>query len=195
MDAALVIIFCLFLVETNESGVLFRHALPAPLSITRRSTSRCVSSGMLVRLSALLLSPSRTVLFLAYWHLLLRLGTGRVQKQHGLESSAELTHLRGPEASLQDHRSRIAVPMAIAHAAGREGHERILDPRGNASLRAHMFEQQEGSSRLEDAPDLTQTTLGIMYGTEDEGGHHPLELCIGEWEGLDWGTGKCDGNG
>src|SRR5438132_11046723 len=32
MDAALVIVFCLFLVESNESGVLFRHALPAPLS-------------------------------------------------------------------------------------------------------------------------------------------------------------------
>src|SRR6266481_9232419 len=113
MDAALVIAFCLFLVESNESGVLFRHALPAPLSITRHSTSRCVSSGMLVRLTALLLSPSRTVLFLAGFHLLLRLGTSRMQKQHGLESSAELAHLRGPEAGSQNRLLGIAVPMAI----------------------------------------------------------------------------------
>src|SRR3989449_9013138 len=103
---------------------------------------------MLVRLSALLPYPSRTVLFLAGFHLLLRLGTGRVQKQHGLESSAELADLRGPEASVLHHHSRIAVPMAIAHAAGREGHERILHPGGYASLRAHMFEEQEGPSRL-----------------------------------------------
>src|SRR5215469_17100820 len=33
MDAALVIVFCLFLVESNESGVLFRHALHAPLCL------------------------------------------------------------------------------------------------------------------------------------------------------------------
>src|SRR2546427_6317814 len=101
----------------------------------------------LVHLPTLLLFPSRIVLFLACRHLLLRLGTGRVQKQHGLESPAELTHLRGLETGMQNDAQGIAVPMAITHAASREGHERILDPRGNASLRAHMFEQQEGSSR------------------------------------------------
>src|SRR6266404_5040355 len=83
--------------------------------------------------------------------------------------------------SEQNGAQGIAVPMAIAHAARREGHERILHPGGDASLRAHMFEEQEGPSRLEDAPDLTQAALGIMYRTEDEGGHHTLELCIGEW--------------
>ena len=77
----------------------------------------------------------------------------------------------------------------------REGRERILHPGDDASLRAHMFEEQERPSQLEDAPDLTQAALGSMYGTEDEGGHHTLELCIGEWEGLDRGTSECNGKG
>src|SRR6266446_3365823 len=129
MDAALVIAFCLFLVESNESGVLFRHALPAPLSITRHSTRRCVSSGMLMCLTALLLSPSRTVLFLAGFHLLLRLGTSRMYEQQRLESPAELADLRGLETGVQNGAQGIAVPMAIAHAAGREWHGRILHRR------------------------------------------------------------------
>src|SRR5258706_5792579 len=128
MDAALVIAFCLFLVESNESGVLFRYALHAPRSITRHSTSRCVSTGMLVRLSALLLSTSRTVLFLAGFHLLLRLGTSRMYEQQRLESSAELADLRGLETGVQNCVQGIAVPMAIAHAAGREWHKHILHP-------------------------------------------------------------------
>ena len=78
---------------------------------------------MLVRLTALLLSPSRTVLFLAGFHLL----------------------LRGLETGLQNGAQGIAVLMAIAHAAGREWHERILHPGGDASLRAHMFEEQQGT--------------------------------------------------
>src|SRR6266699_6459024 len=131
---------------------------------------------MLVRLTALLLSPSRTVLFLAGFHLLLRLGTSRIDEQQRLESPAEMADLRGLETGLQNGAQGIAVPMAIARAAGREWHERILHPGGNASLRAHMFEEQEGLSRLEDAPDFTQAALVIMYGTEDEGDHHTLEL-------------------
>src|SRR5260370_37602759 len=76
---------------------------------------------------ALLLTPSRTVLFLACAHLLLRLGTHRVQKQHRLESSAQLAHLRGPGARAPHHRSPIAVPAAMAPTPGREAHEPILD--------------------------------------------------------------------
>src|SRR6266571_2705763 len=144
---------------------------------------------------ALLLTPSRTVLFLACGHLLLRLGTHRVQKQHRLESSAELAHLRGLEARAPHHRSRIAVPVAMAHAAGREGHERILYPRGNASLRAHMFEQQERPSRLEHPPDLAQAALRILHRTEDERGHSSIEMRVGEREGLDRRAGERDGNG
>src|SRR5260370_20643864 len=118
-----------------------------------------------------------------------------MDEQHRLESSAELTHLRGLETGVQNGAQGIAVPMAIPHAASREGHERILHPGDDASLRARMFEEQERPSQLEDAPDLTQAALGIMYGTEDEGGHHTLELCIGEWEGLDRGTSECNGKG
>ena len=150
---------------------------------------------MLVRLSALLPYPSRTVLFLAGFHLLLRLGTGRVQKQHGLESSAELTHLRGPEAGSQNRLLGIAVPMAIAHAARRHGDQCILDPCSYSSLRAHVFEEQECPSRLEHAPDLAQTALWITYGTEDEGDHRALEMRIGERESLDRSTCERDGNG
>src|SRR5260370_34701308 len=52
---------------------------------------------------ALLLTPSRTVLFLACGHLLLRLGTHRVQKQHRLEASAELAHPPPPPAPPPPH--------------------------------------------------------------------------------------------
>jgi hypothetical protein len=100
---------------------------------------------MLVRLTALLLSPSRTVLFLAGFHLLLRLGASRIYEQRRLESPAEMADLRGLETGLQNGAQGIAVLMAIAHAAGREWHERILHPGGDASLRAHMFEEQQGT--------------------------------------------------
>src|SRR5216683_443715 len=85
--------------------------------------------------------------------------------------------------------------MAIAHAAGREWHERILDPRGHFSLRANVFEEQECPSRLEYAPDLAQTALWITHGTEDECDHRALEMRIREREGFDWGTCERDGNG
>src|SRR6266566_3293636 len=150
---------------------------------------------MLVRLTALLLSPSRTVLFLAGFHLLLRLGTSRIYEQQRLESPAEMADLGGLETGLQNGAQGIAVPMAIAHAADREWHERILYPGGDASLRAHMFEEQQGTPWLEHPPDLAQTTLRILHGTENEGGHGTLELRIGEWEGLDRDTGERDGNG
>src|SRR5258706_3984034 len=195
MDAALVIAFCLFLVESNESGVLFRYALHAPRSITRHSTSRCVSTGMLVRLTALLLSASRTVLFLAGCHLLMHLGTGRVQKQHGLESSAELADLRGPEASVPHHRSRIAVPMAIAHAAGREWHEHVLYAGSDLAVCAHMFQEHQVPLRFEHAPDLTQAALRITHRTEDECHDDAIEMLIRERERFDRGLDQVDGNG
>lgn len=135
---------------------------------------------MLVFFTALLLSPSSTVFFLAGFHLLLRLGMSRMDEQQRLDSPAELTHLRGLETGVQNGAQSIAVPMAIPHAASREGHECVLHPGGDASLRAHMFEEQEGPFRFEDAPDLAQAALGILHGTEDEGGHDAIELCIGE---------------
>src|SRR6266567_9305113 len=135
----------------------------------------------------LLLSLDSTALFLAYGYLLLRLGTARMDEQHGLESSAELTHLRGLETGVQDCLQGIAVPMVIAHAARRHRDQRILHPRGYSSLRAHMFEEQECPFRLEHAPDLAQTALWITHATEDEGDHYRVELRIGEREGLDRG--------
>jgi hypothetical protein len=86
--------------------------------------SRYVSSGMLVCLTALLLSPSRTVLFLAGFHLLWRLGTSRIYEQHRLESPAQLADLRGLETGLQNGAQGIAVPVVMAHAARCHGDQR-----------------------------------------------------------------------
>ena len=105
-----------------------------------------------------------------------------MHQQHGLEPPAELASLRGLETGVQNGAQGIAVPMAMAHAAGREGHQRILHPGGHSSLRAHMFEEHECPSRLEHAPDLAQAALWILHGTEDEGDHVAIELCIGERE-------------
>src|SRR6266704_901876 len=82
---------------------------------------------------ALLPSPgrpvlSRTVSFLAGLRLLLRLGAVRLHVQHGLESPAELTGLYDLESGLQNHAQGIAVPMVIAHTAGRHGDQHILEP-------------------------------------------------------------------
>src|SRR6266487_5703094 len=118
-----------------------------------------------------------------------------MHQQHGLEPPAKLANLRGLETGVQHHAQGITVPMAMAHAAGREWHQRILDPRDHLSLRAHMFEEQECPSRLEHAPDLAQAALWILHGTEDEGDHGAIELCIGEREGLDRGACERDGNG
>src|SRR5260221_4928718 len=85
--------------------------------------------------------------------------------------------------------------MAIAHAARRERHEHILDPRGHLSLRANMFEEQECPSWLEYAPDLTQPALRLAHGTEDEWDHRAIEMRIGERQGLDRSTRERDGNG
>src|SRR5216683_199383 len=85
--------------------------------------------------------------------------------------------------------------MAIAHAAGREWHKRILHPCGYFSLRTNVFEEQKCSSRLEYAPDLTQATLWITRGTQDECDHSALEMRIREREGLDRGARERDGNG
>src|SRR6266436_4313238 len=123
-----------------------------------------------------------TLLFLAGFHLLLRLGTGRVQKQHGLESSAELADLRGPEASVPHHRSRIAVPMAIAHAAGREWHEHVLYADSDLAVCAHMFQEHQVPLRFEHAPDLTQAALRITHRTEDECHDDAIEMLIRERE-------------
>jgi hypothetical protein len=112
----------------------------------------------------------------------------RSKAQHGLESPTELTNLYDLESGLQNHVQGIAVPVVIAHAAGRHGDQHILEPCDQLSLRTHMFEQQERPSRLEHAPDLAQASLRIPYGTEDEGDHHRIELCIGKREGLDRGA-------
>jgi hypothetical protein len=42
--------------------------------------------------------------------------TGRLEKQHWLESPAELPSLCGSEAGFQNHLHGIAIPMAIAHS-------------------------------------------------------------------------------
>src|SRR5579859_5266980 len=153
------------------------------------------SFGRLVCFTALLPFPIRTMFFLADFHLLLRLGTSRRDEQHGLESTAELAHLRGLETGVQDCLQGIAVPMVIAHAARRHRDQRILHPRSYSSVRAHMFEEQEGPSRFEHAPDLAQAALWILHGTEDERDHHCIEMCVGEWEALDWGACERDGDG
>src|SRR6266699_1879420 len=149
---------------------------------------------------ALLSSPgrpvlSRTVSFLAGLRLLLRLGGVRLHVQHGLESPAELTGLYDLESGLQNHAQGIAVPMVIAHTAGRHGDQHILEPGDHLCLCANMFEHQERPSRLEHPPDLAQAPFWILYRTEDEGDHYRIELCIGKREGLDRGAGKRDGNG
>ncbi len=66
--------------------------------------------------------------------------------------------------------------------------EKRWDPRSHLALCAHVFEEQECSSRFEYAPDLAQITLRIMHGTQDECDHRALEMRIGEWEGFDWGA-------
>src|SRR6266567_316231 len=150
---------------------------------------------MLVCLTALLLSPSRTVLVFAGFHLLLCLGTSRIYEQQRLESPAEMADLRGLETGVQNGAQGIAIPMAIAHAARRERYERILDPCSYSSLRAHVFEEQECPSRLEHAPDLAQPALWITHGTEDERDHRAVKMRIGERQGLDRGARERDGNG
>src|SRR5947208_2739941 len=119
---------------------------------------------------------------LLWWHLLARRVPCRLQEQHRLESSAHLTNLCCQEASFQNCCSRLAVPMAIAHAARRHGDQRILDPRGYLALRPHMFEEQQAASRFEYAPDLAQAALWITYRTEDERDHRTIERRIGERE-------------
>jgi hypothetical protein len=111
-----------------------------------------------------------------------------MHQQHGLESSAELTDLGGLETTVQNRLQGIAVPMVMAHAAGRHGDQHILHPRDHLSVRAHMFEEQERPSRLEYAPDLAQAAFGILHRTEDECHDHAVELCIGERKRLDWGA-------
>src|SRR5258708_18775479 len=101
-----------------------------------------------------LLLPRGEAASLAFIGLLWRLGTHRIHQQHGLEPPAKLANLRGLETGVQNRAQGITVPMAMAHAAGREWHKRILDPRDHPSMRANMFEKQEHPSRLEHAPDL-----------------------------------------
>ncbi len=86
MDTALVIAFGLLLVKRNEPGVLFRHALAAPLSITRLLVTHAFPLACRFVSQRCCPSPSRTLFFLAGVHLLLRLRTSRRDKQHRLES-------------------------------------------------------------------------------------------------------------
>jgi hypothetical protein len=124
-----------------------------------------------------------------------RLGIHRVQEKHWLESSSFLLDLCGHKTGFQNHRSRIAVPMAIAHAACREWHERILYPCSYLSLRANMFEHQQGATWLEHSPDLAQTARWITHGTENELHYRTVEMRIGERERLDRSASKSDRNG
>ena len=63
------------------------------------------------------------------------------------------------------------------------------------SLRANMFEEQQGATWLEHSPDLAQTALWITHGTEDERHYRTVEMCIWERERLDRSAFKSDGNG
>src|ERR1051326_663546 len=122
---------------------------------------------------------------------------GRIAERLSMGWSPPLrwrTRVAWMETGLQNCMQSIAAPMAMAHAARRHGDQRILDPRGHLSLRTNVFDKQEDSSRLEHAPDLAHPALWITHRTEDECGHHAIEMRIGEREGLDRGTGERDGN-
>src|SRR5258708_25293350 len=108
MDAALVIVFCLFLVESNESGVLFRHALPAPLSITRHSTGRLLQRGV-----PLIHSSSESMgvkMAQAIWS---------VRRRSQLES-ARNSHPASPRsaASSRELPTKISVASLVNHRGG-----------------------------------------------------------------------------
>ncbi len=115
--------------------------------------------------------------------------------QHGLESPSRLSVLREEESSGEKRLPGITVPMAIAGQAGRHRYQRILHPRCSLPLRADMFEEQQGATRLEHAPNLPQTALRITYGTEDECCHHAVEKRVGKREVLDRSTRERDGMG
>src|SRR5215472_10255626 len=104
-----------------------------------------------------------------------------MQDQHRKESPTHLADLSNLEASREYRPAGIAVPMTIAGQAGRHWHHRILYPGGSLALCADMFEEQQGTSRLEHSPDLTQTGHRLTHGAENECRHHAVELCIGEW--------------
>src|SRR6266853_1199861 len=84
--------------------------------------------------------------------------------------------------------------MALAHAAGRQRHKRILDPCDYLPLRTNMFEEEQGAPWLEHTPDLAHPALWITHRTENECHDHAVELRIREGEDLDRGADQVDGN-
>jgi hypothetical protein len=102
-----------------------------------------------------------------------------------LQSASKHSPGHDLEPTLDEGPLGITVPMAIAQAACRQWHQRILDPGGNARLCANMLEEQQAAPWLECTPDLAQAALWITHGTQDEGHDHTLERSIWEREHLD----------
>jgi hypothetical protein len=99
------------------------------------------------------------------------------------------------ESTLHEATPRIAVPMAIAQAARRQWHQRILNPRRHLPLRPDVLQEQEAAPRTQHAPDLSQTALWITYRTEDEGNHHTVKMSLWEWKHFDGYARKRERNG
>jgi hypothetical protein len=125
----------------------------------------------------------------------MRFQTGRVEDQHWLEPPADLLDLGDPEAGVKNELLGRAVPMAIAHAAPRQWHQRILDPWNHLPWPTHMFEEQQRAAWFEHAPDFAQAARRILHGTKDERCDRTVKLCRRERQRLDRGTRQADGHG
>src|SRR5262245_28164693 len=72
-----------------------------------------------------------------------------------------------------------AIPVAVSCETRGYGHQEVLQARGEATLSAHVFEQQERSSGFEHTSHFLQTARGIANGAKDERSKRAIEALIG----------------
>src|SRR5581483_201407 len=107
-----------------------------------------------------------------------------LEEQHRQQPDSKRAFLAHLKACIEDRLTGVAIPVAVAGEAGCQGRDKVLQERGKAALRAHVFEQQERSVRLEDAPDLLETTQRVTDGAEDQGCDDAIERAVLKGQGL-----------